>query len=261
MRLDVKWDDSTGTTYSGGDGALLEQIKMTNDSKSQGKIDIALLRDNATNYMNNEEKKAVDKNIFKALFNKIKIGNGYPTKEKAIQNGTTIVTLKEDTITKFFASDGENVSNEIRDNQNMRTDVLNWKINNGYWYNAFNSVNNDNLKNDAEQEEIIGRTINLLTCSPSLPNTIRLLVVAQSIKDIGGSNITKFSKKYSHPATVDCKIGQFDYAYIDEGGHSTKKDENITYFDEITGEVKMLVTIDRDPLTGKLTVRNIEYLE
>ena len=35
------------------------------------------------------------------------------------------------------------------------------------------------------------------------------------------------------------------------------------YFDEITGEVKMLVTLDRDPDpdSGRLVVRKIEYLE
>jgi hypothetical protein len=33
------------------------------------------------------------------------------------------------------------------------------------------------------------------------------------------------------------------------------------YFDEITGEIKMLVTIDRDPLTGRMAVRTIEYVE
>jgi hypothetical protein len=148
---------------------------------------------------------------------------------------------------------------------NVRSAILNLSpSSDNFWYNAFGEYNVKE-KPDADQEEIVGKTINLLTTTPSLPNTIRLLVVAQSIKDIGtkdGIPVKKFSKKYPKSAEIICKKGQFDYTYIDEGGPTaTKKDEFITYFDEITGEIKMLVTIDRDPFTGKMTIRNIEYLE
>ena len=270
MRLDVGWDSTTGTSYAGGDGALLEQIKMTNDSKANGKIDISLLWKGAKGHVtvtgDPQKESADDRNILKALFNGIKIGGGYPTKQNLTAGNA--ITISNSSIDALFDYN----DNNIREKQNMRTDVLNWEINGSYWYQAFN--NTLTLENDADQEEIVGRTINLLTCSPSLPNTIQLLVIAQTIKDIGKVNddenaddepgeieVTKFSKKHPHSATIKCKLGRFDYAYIDENGGNTKDDKNITYFDEITGEIKMLVTIDRDPLTGRMAVRTIEYVE
>ena len=36
---------------------------------------------------------------------------------------------------------------------------------------------------------------------------------------------------------------------------------NNVYYDEITGEVKMRVTFDRNPQTGKIKVRQIEYID
>ena len=270
MRLDVGWNDEKGTSYAGGDGALLEQIKMINDSKTHGKIDVSLLWKGAKGHVSLtgelQKDKADDRNILKALFNELKIGGGYPT--KANLSAGNNITIPTSSIDNFFDYN----DNNIREKQNMRTDVLNWDINGSYWYQAFN--NTLTLENDADQEEIVGRTINLLTCSPSLPNTIQLLVIAQTIKDIGKVNddenaddepgeieVTKFSKKHPYSATIKCKLGRFDYAYIDENGGNTKDDKNITYFDEITGEIKMLVTIDRDPLTGRMAVRTIEYVE
>ena len=48
----------------------------------------------------------------------------------------------------------------------------------------------------------------------------------------------------------DAKYGTFDL-------NSSKG----IYFDDITGEMKILVTFDRNPATGKIKVRNIEFLE
>ena len=121
------------------------------------------------------------------------------------------------------------------------------------------------MDTDANQEEIIGKTINLLGCKGSeLPNTVQLLIVAQSIRDVGGDGTDLQITKLRHdgtPITHDCRLGQFDYD--DDSSAPSDSPDQWIYFDEITGEVKLLVTLDRDPSagSGRLTVRKIEYLE
>ena len=56
-------------------------------------------------------------------------------------------------------------------------------------------------------------------------------------------------------AQKECKFGEFDAAI-----HNDDDGKNV-YFDEITGEVKMFVTIERDPVTGRLSIRRVDYLE
>ena len=50
----------------------------------------------------------------------------------------------------------------------------------------------------------------------------------------------------------DTKLNRFDYV---------KDGDEFIYFDEITGEVKLLVTFLWDSFTGRLRIRQIEYLD
>ena len=64
--------------------------------------------------------------------------------------------------------------------------------------------------------------------------------------------------------TLNCRIGRFDFIGDDNNW------KNNVYFDEITGETKALVTIERVPASdeggtpnanfGQLVVTDIEYL-
>ena len=84
--------------------------------------------------------------------------------------------------------------------------------------------------------------------------------------------------------TRNCAYGQFDVArYIDKDGSkitsdasgnisndgsdpstpdSTQSPDDFIYFDEITGEVKMLVTLEKvSEVTGQIVVTSIEYID
>ena len=92
-------------------------------------------------------------------------------------------------------------------------------------------------------------------------------MVAQTIRDVGGIDApVSISKLHNGTNTsLNCQLGQFDFI-----GDSTNW-ENNTYFDEITGEAKALVTIERVPAQdnagnkktdfGRMVITNIEYID
>ena len=122
--------------------------------------------------------------------------------------------------------------------------------------------------NDALREELIGKTANLLTVTTTSPgNIFKVLIVAQSIKDVGGVNSDLNMIKgdgHGGTKTLKCRIGRFDL--ITDG--SDWRDN--LYFDAITGETKAVVTLERVPATddvgdpnknyGQIVVTNIEFL-
>ena len=69
------------------------------------------------------------------------------------------------------------------------------------------------------------------------------------------SDASKYSGVTNGNVSQSCEFGQFDYAPSNDENY-----ENI-YFDEIIGEVKMLVTIERDITTGQMLIRRTDYLE
>ncbi len=71
-----------------------------------------------------------------------------------------------------------------------------------------------------------------------LSNTLRLLVVAQSIRDIGGEGVAITVNG------VSARIGNFESAV-----------------DEITGELRLIATLVRDPVSGVFVVQSVEYLD
>lgn len=253
----------SGTSYKGGDGGILDQIKMTKESRSYGKLDLNML-------WNNEDKnpgymEEYDSDWVKALFANLKYGqqllnftdSGATTRisdsditGKPDQSTTIIGKFMEDNSSRPFTS---------------RAQFLHWKNSEDYLGNAFGIIPRGTFDgwSDAQQEEIIGKTINLLTASNgALPNVIQVLIVAQTIRDIGGDGsdiqITKL-KSNGDPVPHNCRLGQFDIEE-DDKAPDTSPDRHV-YFDEITGEVKIIVTIDRNPLTGRMMVRKMDYIE
>ena len=55
--------------------------------------------------------------------------------------------------------------------------------------------------------------------------------------------------------------GQFDLAVDNTCPADFTDNEKFLYFDEITGEVKLLVTMENNPNTGQIIVRQVEYIE
>ena len=117
-----------------------------------------------------------------------------------------------------------------------------------------------------QQEALLSKFI-MTAETGYFPTTVQVLIVAQSIEDIGaltddntyadeepvGLPVTLVSSK-GNAITKDCVMGQFDYYYDEDN------DEEV-YFDEITGEVKMLVTFTRDIWSNKWKIFDIQYLQ
>lgn len=264
------WSDSPGTSYAGGDGAILEQIKMTPRTRSYGKVDVNML---ITAGNSDYSTSPSDGDMFKALIANLSLGNQLhnidvtPAEDYSGWVDDTAVTSTIIDRVKAAHSKGDASHNANEDGKFLnRVQFLHYAdgADNGLW-NGFGLASPPaGLGTDAAQEEIVGKTVNLLGASANeLPTTVQVLIIAQSIRDLGndtGIAITKL-KHDGTAETVTCKQGQFDY--ITDATAASDSPDQWLYFDEITGEVKMLVTLDRDPDpdSGRLVVRKIEYLE
>ena len=262
------WTDS-GTTYQKGDGAILEFVKLTPLCRTMGKIPLKSLRENVIKSASptpewNGVDETYNKDIVKMLFDGVRVGQtmkqfyeetkfGTPT-----QQGGTAVSSDDALLTEFVTA-----VDSISDLK-MRSQLLNTEY--GYYKDGTDDLFTFDLvtkTNDALREELIGKTINLLAAEQNTPpNIFKVIVVAQTIHDVGGidSDVT-ISKLHNGTATdLECRLGRFDFI-------SDATDwENNTYYDEITGEVKALVTIERVPADddknyGRMIIRKIEYID
>ena len=219
--------------YVKGDANILDQIKMTDAIVSPYKVDL----------------KIANTAILTALLDRIKVNTtGF---DLGGSNSGSLV------------ADLNNVVTAIRADQNIttRASVVNITLNDK---NAFAGGVMAEQTNDAAQEEIIGKFINLTgTISPiseegsADPEYYTLLVVAQSIKDVGGANGDSITIKQRFNdksiATLDTKLGTFDYAV-----KSNQDGQEYAYADKITAEYKIKLLIKRDLASGKSQVADTE---
>ena len=112
----------------------------------------------------------------------------------------------------------------------------------------FNGFGAFSLNNDASKEALVGRITDLTSTVTTTPDTIQFVVVAQTIRDVGGDISLTLKKPDGTAVGQTVKFQQFDL-------------KNEVYFDEITGEVKMLVTMKYDKDTKQLTLIHMEYID
>jgi len=283
------WTDP-GTEYKNGDGAILEFIKVGVNCCCMGKIPLKLFK--KANIGNggddvegeNKIKLKYNKDIIRMLFDGVRVGQTmkqfyaetYFAKTEQEENarqaqGGTAAPTGDSVITSFI-SEANDLCAQTGDNEfRMRSQFINsdyGAIGTGDNPTSFSFGLVTNADNDALREEVIGKTVNLLTVDEvTPPNVFRVVVVAQSIRDVGGiENDVTITKLHNGTKTsLSCQIGRFDFV-------SDSTDwENNTYFDEITGEVKALVTIERVPAAdeageknknyGRMVVTGIEFID
>lgn len=274
------WNEGVaGSSYANGDGAILQQIKMTDRIRSYGKINVNRLRKNAAGFTDYE---AGNKAIIQALF----AGLQYGEKPADFINNTT----RDATTGKFLDLVGSPAeismagANDIvttflddsaRKEVSGRHKFIDYATSGGLNLAcAFSSTIQSTQKTDAAKEELIGKTINLLSADSLSPTVVKILVVAQSIRDAEGTQVRNAGDakdKYNLDgiagdtdktdiddvdliAVKECKLGRFDMT-----AHKTDHGKNI-YFDEISGEVRLFVELHHDTDTGKITIKNIRYL-
>lgn len=272
------WDTTPGTTYAAGDGGILEQVKLTEETYCFGKVNINMLAKRPDETIPGESPRFYDSQMAEALFYKIRYG-------QEISNFETTTSGTEISLTSNLVSA---LTSDMNRPFASRTQFLDWTSgteDNNKLYTAFGTVGSITSSSDAQQEEIVGKTINLIKAEPSASNVIQFIVVAQTIRDLNGM-VTRVRPDDNTVITKNCAYGQFDVArYIDKDDSkltitsdasgklsndgsdpstpdSTQSPDDFIYFDEITGEVKMLVTLEKvSEITGQLIVTSIEYID
>ncbi len=282
MKQNLAWSNAEGTSYASGDGGILEQVKLTENAYCYGKIDINMLCSDPN--INENYQSDYDDQMGQALFYNILYGQQISTFETETQG--TISIGMDTTITDALKSACYIDETSQKKPFASRTQFLDWKYKsdeNKRLFTAFGALPSITSSSDAQQEEIIGKTINLLKAEPSASNVIQFIVVAQTIRDLNGM-VTRVRPDDNTVITKNCAYGQFDVArYIDKDGSkitsdasgnisndgsdpstpdSTQSPDDFIYFDEITGEVKMLVTLEKvSEVTGQIVVTSIEYID
>lgn len=278
MKQNLAWSNAEGTSYASGDGGILEQVKLTENAYCYGKIDINMLCSDTS--INKGYQSKYDDEMGQVLFNNIRYGQEISKFETETTTGSALSFSSgsplSQVVTAMTSSDKRPFAS--------RTQFLDWTTGGNSLANAFGAATLTSAS-DAQLEEIVGKTINLLKAEPSASNVIQFIVVAQTIRDLSGT-VARVRPDDNTVITKNCAYGQFDVArYIDKDDSkltitsdasgklsndgsdpstpdSTQSPDDFIYFDEITGEVKMLVTLEKvSEVTGQIVVTSIEYID
>ena len=217
-----------GNGYTDGDANILDQIKMTGDISIYGKVNLN------TSLVS----------VLKALFQKIRVGSD--VKEEASTDGPgslkkadgTLADEVDATFALAFANDVLDYNGAVggtiyytRAQLLRSSDILTSVL----CYDGAIDLNRDN---DATQEEIIGKFINLTQAQGS-SNELTVIVIAQKIDDIGVPGTTDTVEVDG----VDCMTGRYDL-----GG------------DKILATQKIMSAVIKNPDTHTFKIKKFEYL-
>lgn len=259
MRQSMGWADS-GTSYEGGDGGILEQVKMSDDAYCMGKVDVNMLCESTSV---NPEYSSWDDDVGKAIFYNLKLGHTFWNYLDKSLPDTGLTVISDDSASKAVPYLKQSADRPFEN----RAQFLDWtdgvsggKFANGYGV-VIESATYENWP-DAKREELVGKTINLLKADVSPSTAIQMVVVAQTVRDLMGP-VVRFDYEGKSVTKDDCKYGVFDVkdtASTPEG-LKDEPEKKFVYFDEITGEVKAIVDLYRNPITQQIIIRQIEYVE
>ena len=259
MRQSMGWADS-GTSYDGGDGGILEQVKMSDDAYCMGKVDVNMLCESTSV---NPEYSSWDDDVGKAIFYNLKLGHTFWNYLDKSLPDTGLTVISDDSASKAVPYLKQSADRPFEN----RAQFLDWtdgvsggKFANGYGV-VIESATYENWP-DAKREELVGKTINLLKADVSPSTAIQMVVVAQTVRDLMGP-VVRFDYEGKSVTKDDCKYGVFDVkdtASTPEG-LKDEPEKKFVYFDEITGEVKAIVDLYRNPITQQIIIRQIEYVE
>ncbi|OGV55695.1 MAG: hypothetical protein A2017_03175 [Lentisphaerae bacterium GWF2_44_16] len=257
--INLKKYYSTGTpsTYSNGDANILDMVKMTSDNYTYGKINL-----------NGNQNIQEEKDVLRALFMNIYVDNvgthyasDYYSDPGAQPASTQINEAKANTLVTALttAADATKYKN--------RAQVASIP--------TFTGGTVATQGNDAQQEAIIGKFINLTKAETVTEFTI--IAIAQSIKDLGGVMVKKdldgdgladdnsdASHRASEVVAGRDLNGDGDAAdtglYLDTSATALVSGTYELYADEILAEQKIMARVVRDPATGKFKIVRFEYL-
>ena len=228
-----------GGAYSDGDANILDQIKMTEKASSPQKINIA----------------TKESGILDALFSKIKLGSDPSSLTVAALAGISPAGTEINLTDATYTGDPDGLRTKIL--KLFETFTTN---------NQTRSCVADDMAtytagtNDAAQEELIGKTVNLtkINKTPGDGNYY-IIVVSQTIKDVGVAYPNTIDI-YKTPADdsltaqkVECQLGRFDVT-----GTNANWKKN-SYGDDITATQKILITTSK--VNNKIKVTSLKYID
>lgn len=259
MRQSMGWADP-GTSYEGGDGGILEQVKMSDDAYCMGKVDVNMLCESTSV---NPEYSSWDDDVGKAIFYNLKLGHTFQNYLDKSLPDTGLTVISDDSAAKAVPYLKQSTDRPFEN----RAQFLDWTdgVSGGKLANGYGEVIDSTTYEawpDAKREELVGKTINLLKADVSPSTAIQMVVVAQTVRDLMGP-VVRFDYEGKSVTKDDCKYGVFDVkdtASTPEG-LKDEPEKKFVYFDEITGEVKAIVDLYRNPITQQIIIRQIEYVE
>lgn len=281
MKQNLAWSNAEGTSYSSGDGGILEQVKLTEEAYCYSQVNINMLCSDTS--LNKGYQSEYDDQMGQAIFYNIRYGQEISTFETDT-TGTTPIEMNS-TISNALKTSCYVDETGTKKQFASRTQFLDWTSGGSSLANAFGVVSMADAS-DAQREEIVGKTINLLKADQSASNVIQFVVVAQTIRDLAGAVTRVRPDDNTAETKTNCEYGQFDVGRYKTGNSSitinydcdisTSSDgegssttpsadqspDDYLYFDEITSEVKMLVTLEKvSEVTGQIVVTSIEYID
>jgi hypothetical protein len=263
---DVRADKGIGA-YAEGDANILDQVKMTANTRSPAKVKLKQFG----------QEDQYRTSLF-VLFNNVKVGQDY----NSFGGGAIVpaAEIADNTVTTDLTSLN---AATIYGKSNAPGGILELSINNklktrGCVAQAANLFNRTGQATDRTREEIIGKTINLTTVMQS--DNFTAIVLAQTIRDAGipydsdeskGVKVIKYVKGAGIPGTLEYKFvtanGNLASPSNKYGGDTDvivdfcQKGRYDRFADEIISEQKVLVEVYRDPISGKFRITRLEYME
>ena len=221
-----------GDTYSDGDANILDQVKMTSDTETYGKINV-----------NSDIEEVIN-----VLFEKIRVGSNIASAEgpgtllKADDSDADVVTFGvAQTLSTAMLTNSGAISEDSTKHFYTRAQIL--RNTEGVPELYDNSLGLSQTT-DATQEEIIGKFINLTTAVEQLPDQFSVIVVAQTIKDNGGGITIKKRVDGVNRTIPNIQTGTYDQ-----------------YADDLLSTQIIQATVRRDPTTNKFYIVDYEYID
>ena len=229
--------ETAGDTYLQGDGALLDQVKLTARVQVPHRLCI-----NTPPGVNTPESKLLYEGLFRGLvwnwdkhydyeYAGTALASGIATTAANVLSGRDVAA--DSGAQKFFS----------------RAELLAFESGGSRLWTAYGQVT---PTNDAQAETIAPLVSSLISFFPRSPDPVTLILVAQSIRDIGtpaGFSMTKLKPDGSDDtASTTVRSGQFDLS-------------GDVYFDEITGTVRYYAEIGTDATAKKVRLLRLEPLD
>lgn len=217
-----------GINYADGDAAILDTVKLTRYAVNWGMIDINMLKTTSCGY--DYTGSGDDRKLFETVAESLE-KHDYPDGDP----GTGLITVE----------DCEGVYGNLPAKIESRSVIVNA-------FDQMFSGKEDIWKNDSLREQAIAKLMPFLKTEPPLVTVFHVDVVAQTIQDVGGVEVSKLKSDGTLSSSHNTTLGTFD-AVTDGTG--------LLYLDDITGQVKLRATFDCNPYTGKIKLRHIKYLD